>query len=555
MDLMGNGRSALIAFQRALVTTSHNISNANTEGYTRQEVNFHARSPEYTSGSYLGSGVETGAVKRVYDAYLTDTLNYRTGAHARSQSYFDSARSIDTLFANPETGLSARLQSFFSSWEDLANNPASMASREVVMQESRSLASRVKEIDAELQGFDKTSNKKLTDSINDVNQLARNLSDINKKIKESTRREGDSAPLDLLDQRDLSINKLSKYITVQTTEQGDGTLNVYIGSGQALVIGDQVNRLALANSEFGTDEMTVSFINRDGSSMDITSALEGGHGEISGLVDFRKEMLTRARNDLGRILMSLDELNTIHQEGMTMEGEQGSALFSIGSPTFASSSYNRGEGGFVIDPFSDEPIDLNKLSYDDFLITYRDGVFNVENQRTGEASEWTPGESVGGIALHFDGVADNGDRFLIRPSRGAAQGFDFNLNHAQQLATGSYDADNPDAPWAPGDNTNAKRIVAYQDEGVLDNGNTSVSMAYGNLVGFVGAITSQVSISLDTQKVMLTHARNERDAVSGVNLDEEAANLIRYQQAYQAAAKIISTADTMFQSLLSSITR
>ena len=545
MDLMANGKTALLAFQQALVTTSHNIANVYTEGYTRQEVQFTARVPEGGNTS-VGAGVEVSQVRRAYNEYLTAALRYNTSTHGNAEIYESYAADIDRLFANPDTGLTSQLTSFFNAMETVSNDPTSIPNRQIMVGEMDLLANRIREIDTRLDSFQTSTNREISDAVIAVNTLSSQIAEMNTSIERYTQ-SGANVPNDLYDKRDLLVNQLSKYLRVDVTEQYDGTVNVSAGSGQNLVIGKSFERLGVTNSEYGTGDMRIVYIT-DGGSVDVTDQLASGM--IGGVIEFQKQMLQPAQNEIDRLATIIaDTVNTQHQAGFDLDGNAGAAVFTTVTPSVDPSANNTGTANV-----SAVISDSSQLKANNYVLAYSGGAWKLT--RSSDGSEVTMSGTgtaldpfvVEGVTITVDsGVPQNGDKFLLAPSRNSAAFLDSQITDPRKIAASAI-------AGTVGDNTNAVALAALSNATLVE-GSLTLDVVYQNLVTTNGSKASQAIVTLDAQKVMLTEAQTARDEESGVNLDEEAANLLMYQQAYQAAARVMSVADDMFQSLLSAVGR
>ena len=540
MDLLANGKSALSAFQRALVTTSHNIANVHTEGYTRQEISLKARVAEGPASGGAGSGVEAGSVVRAYDDYLTSRLRSSTSAFEQVEVYQEYTAEVDQLFGNPDTGISSRLTTFFSSIQSLSDNPASIAARQGVIGEAELISGRLNEMDAQLSSLGNAAQKEMTIAVSNINNYAKNIAEINSQIKESSG-DAESVPNDLYDQRDLLVTRISESIGVTTSIQHDGTVNVYMGNGQSLVIGDQAEQLSMSGGEFSSGDVAVSYISDKGP-IDVTNELSGGR--IGGLIDFKKDVLDPARNELGRIAVSLSaEFNAVHTSGLDLNGNAGADFFSSGSPAIAEGATNTGTST-VTATISD----TSQLIASDYILGREAGSW-VLTRLSDDSKQTLVGAgpfNIDGLSINVAGAANDGDRHLIMPTKGLASDISVLVKDPMELAAAGLTG-------GTGNNENALLLAELQTKNVLDNGLTTLDESYAAIVSNVGTLAYQAGINADTYQVLMEHAQVARDEVSGVNLDEEAANLMKYQQAYQAAAKLMSVADNLFQSLLSAV--
>ena len=313
MSVLSTSSSALSAFQQALQTTSHNIANVYTEGYNRQQVNFNARASQTDNPANPGQGVILDRVFRAYDENVVANLRETTSAHAHSETLSDMAKEIDTFFANSETGLSTQVQNFFGTLHDISNDPTSVPVRQVLLGNADILTSRFKDVDNRLSEIEGNVNARLSNGIAEINSFSEQIAEVNSKILDTGG--GNSAPNQLLDLRDHLINQLSEKINVSTVNQQDGTMSVFIGNGQNLVLGSTAQKLALANSRYPGDSMRVEYAK---SSTDITELLSGG--EVGAVLDFNKDLLRPTQNDIGRLAATVStSFNYYHNQGYGLD--------------------------------------------------------------------------------------------------------------------------------------------------------------------------------------------------------------------------------------------
>jgi flagellar hook-associated protein 1 len=627
-NIFATSVSGMIAFQRALATTGHNIANVNTPGYSRQVTEFSAREGQGVRNGYIGSGVQISSIKRVYDQILGSQLQTSTTSHARFESLNELSSRLDSLVANPETGLNAQLQSFFNSVQDIANDPASLPTRQALLGQADSLVLRFAEMDRQFDDLDSEINLRITAAVSDINQLATSIADLNDKIALGAAASG-SPPNDLMDQRDLLIRDLAKLVPVDTVQQSDGAINVFIGNGQSLVVGVDARRLTTVGSEFDPSRLEIAYQNVNGVSL-LDNRLSGG--TLGGMLEFRNNMLDPTRQALGRTAQAVARsFNEQHAAGMDLNGNLGGAFFGIDDPAVTYSSRNSGSGTATANIS-----DLGALTGRDYLLSYDGAAYSLRRADNGQAVAMTGSGTAGdpfvadGLSIVTAGAPAAGDRIKISPTSGGAGSIARTLNDAQSIAMAAptrtlaasgnignaavspsavVDATDPgllntavieftgpstysingagsfaytsgqpitlngssftisgvpaagdqftlEANYgASGDNRNGLKLANVQSVGILDGGTISINASYGQVVASVGSATRQAQVNFEAQGVVLKNAEDAQLAKSGVNLDEEAANLVKYQQAYQAVAQVIGVANTMFDTLINATRR
>jgi len=327
MSLLGIALSGLRASQTGLSTTGHNISNASTEGYSRQRVEFQANKPEYFGGNYIGRGVQASSIQRLQRDWVDTELRSSRTDNAYAQVMAAYAEELDSLFADESTGLEPVLESYLNSAHDVASDPTSMSSRTVMLGDAVSLVERFNSIANQLEEQRALINDQIETSVDEINDYATALAKLNGNIVSASAT--GEAPNDLLDQRSNLLNKLADKIDVSLTTQENGEVNVFIGSGQALVMGSNARELVvehlsgdLVNPDIGIKSPTDGTISR------ITRFISGG--EIGGLLDTRNDLLDRSQNELGLIGLNIaSAYNEQNRLGLDMDGELGQDIFNM----------------------------------------------------------------------------------------------------------------------------------------------------------------------------------------------------------------------------------
>ncbi|MFT4823249.1 MAG: flagellar hook-associated protein 1 FlgK [Halioglobus sp.] len=636
-DLLNLGTSALLSLQQAITTTGHNISNANTDGFSRQRVNFGTLPPQFLGGSYMGTGVGVDSVERFYDQFLTSDVRSRTSSQSGFQTTYNLASRLDGLLADPAVGLGPVLSDFFNSVQDVANNPGSLPERQVLLGEAQSLANRFQYLDTAFRDLDSELNARIEASVGEINALSVSIADLNRQVVQATASASGQQPNDLLDARDELINQLSEKIGVSTVLQSDGAVNVTIGNGQSLVVGFSTQQLQTGDDPLDATQVVVGIAGPGGRVTDLSRFFSGG--ELGALLDFREQQLDPARNQLGLVATGISAtFNEQHKLGLDLNGQPGGDFFAPLEATTAASPGNSG-----LSSITATISDVTALTPDDYTVRYDGSQWTLTNLSTGAGQTGAGPFSIDGLTINVAGAPANGDSFIIQPTRQGATGFAVVLNGPADFAaasplrsqealtnTGSATVDklnvtnvsglplagqinltfNPNALGAgipgfditgiaggplaydpsiqsngatlslagfdfevsgtpqpgdvlsvennangSGDNRNALGLSALQSARDLLGGTASYQDAYGSLVADIAVQTRQAETGSATENVLLAQAIGARESVSGVNLDEEAANLIRFQQAYQAAAQMISVADELFQTLLNATRR
>jgi len=613
-DILSTGVSGLLAFQRGLDTTSHNIANVSTPGYSRQTVQLQAREPEPYGSGWVGRGVDVASIRRNYNDVLALQVRNSSSAFSQLDSFATDAESISNLFSDSSTGLSATLQNFTNSVQGVANAPTSLASRQVLLSQAQSLVDRLKSYTGQLDQMNAGINANLENEVNAINSDASAIANLNTQIAAGLSQTG-QPPNDLLDKRDTLLNDLSSHVGVNVVSQTDGTVSVFIGTGEPLVLSGTAAKLTTQRDGYNSSELGISFTNPAGN-VDVSSNLTGG--TIGGLLQVRSQMLDPAINQLGKIAaIVVQTVNAQHQSGTDLNGNPGQPLFSIGGPVVLPATTNAVGGSLTV-----TTTNAAQLTGEDYVLEYKSGAWSLRDSNSGAsvalagAGTLASPFTANGLSIVVNGTPTANDHYLIRPTAASVQGMGVLISDPNAVAAASpvrasagtansggasiaslkvTSSTNPalqtpatiqftsattytingggSNTYTPGSPITANGwslsltgtpatgdqfSVGSNANGSGDNSNalaianslSSANSQIGAFVGQIGVQTSQAQSGRDAQSSIHDENVSALDSVSGVNLDEEAANMLQYQQAYQAAAQVIRVTQTMFQSLL-----
>lgn len=536
MSLFSIGLSGLNAAQNALYATSNNISNVYTPGYNRELVLLGERG--------VGNGVQVNDIQRQFDQYVAGQLNQSTSNASALQAYETQVSQIDNLLADQEAGLAPLIQNFFSSLEDLAGAPSDPSSRQGVIGSADTLSAQFRSFQQYLDDMQNGINGQISDEITQINNTAEQIANLNREIALAKAKQGE-APNALLNQRDQLVAELSERIDVKLSVQESGTYNLSIGNGQPLVAGTRSFELEAVESKTDPSRLVVGYHDSAGNLVELKSKNIQG-GSLGGLLNFREETLDKTQNELGRLAVSLAQaFNEQHRDGVDLNGDAGGDLFAIGSPRLYSHADNTGTATLSV-AFGD----AEGLTTSDYTVTVVDpatGEFAITRNDNGETVNATLDAnnqlSFGGVVVTIDDptqLAAN-DRFEVQPTRYAAGGMEMLIRDTAEIAAGSA--------AGSGNNENALALQELQNQSLV-SGNATFSQAYASLVGDVGNRTNIVKVNLAAQQGLQEQLSAVQQSVSGVDLNEEAANLIRFQQYFQANAKVIEVGSTVLDSIL-----
>ena len=549
--IISTGLSGLLASQSALGTISNNIANVNTDGYSRQRVELSANLPQFTGAGYIGQGVNVATVSRVYDQFINNQLTASTSAFGEANTLSTLASQVDNITSNEATGLSSGLKSFFSAANGVANNPTSLPARQVMLTEASSLSQQFNRLSSQFDAMRNQTNGEMQSTVDDINALAKNIAELNGKIAVVATNSLDSQkPNDLLDQRDALINKLAQKVSVSAIHQQNGSIDLVIGKGQALVLGTSTAKLSLVGSANDPSHKDVLL---DGHN--VGKDINGG--ELSGAIKFRDQVLDPAQQQLGLVAAGVTvQFNALHTTGFDLNGNAGTNMFSLGTPALnVPVIANPANVGSIAASYN--PSTLGQLTPSDYNLSYDGSTFSLTRLSDNTVTTFAgpPPTTIAGpgFSIATGATVAANDSFLIRPTYNAAQNMTTLISDPTKIAA----AGTTGGPGSPisGDNTVALGLASLENNPVLLGGKSTFSNAYGQLVSQVGTLTSSAKVSSSAQQALLNQANQSRESLAGVNLDEEAANMLKYQQSYQAAAKVVSIASSLFDTLIGAINR
>lgn len=536
MSILSIGVSGLSTAQTVLTTTSNNITNVYTPGYNRQLTRI--------SEGLVGGGVAVDGIERQFNRFVAGQLNRSSGVTSALTAYQGQVGQVDNLLADREAGLAPLMSSFFSSLQKVSAAPADPAARQAALGSAQTLGGQFRSFGGYLDGMQSSINSQIKDEVGRINNSAAQIARLNREINLAQAKTGE-APNALLDQRDQLVADISGRIDARLTVQDGGAYNLSLANGMSLVSGTSSFSLEATRSSSDSSRMVVGYRDAAGNLLEF-SETAFKEGTLGGLMSFRREVLDRTQNQLGQLAATLAQsFNQQHAQGVDLNGAAGGDFFSVGQPQAFSNGNNRGDASLRVGY-----ADAAALTASDYDVSWsaQQG-YSVVRRDTGSAVDAGYDSasgtlSFGGVSVKISGTPADGDRFLVQPTRRAASGMAVAISDPAQIAAGSADGSS-----GTGDNRNMLALQALQT-GQLVGGESTFSQGYATLVGDIGSSASITGINLTAQQGLNEQLRALQQSDSGVNLDEEAANLVRYQQFYQANAKIIEIGSSVINTLL-----
>jgi len=647
-----------------LQTTSKNIANVNTEGYVRERTEF---------TTMIDNQVGRGETYRLLNEFAQKQLNRDTSNKAFFDQFVTEASRVDSLFSEESNSLSTSINSFFNNVQESLNQPSSRVARSLVMTDAQNLIDQMDRLSSIVVDQKAVVNEQLEIFSDEANNLIQNISDLNTKIAAVHGTDRESVSSGLYNERDKAIRDLYELIDIETLDGNNGEKQVYLGSGQALVMQSGTFNLFSFSGDPDPNFKELKLDVNGGKAVPLEVDVSKLKGKIGGLLAFRDDILVPAQNQLGQMGLALaDAFNQQNRLGMDANGEIGGDIFAI--PTVDAFSYQANTGSSTMTA-TVEPGKGSELPASDFIVTYTSattveiqaidnkgepiGTASTANVTAGviDSSTITGGEAFG-LQLNVSGTANAGDQFMVKLNSQAATTLELATERPEDLALASpirtqNDINNTgDANISPGTVTDianstgitvgpppslansditlvktananeyqitdgngtstftitppAENILAqagapydsygfdFNIEGTPATGDTftlefntggfddnrnglllaglqtgdlvrqnveasstadnhkTFNQAYSGIVTDIGVVTSQAQTNGAAFTALADQSEAWYESLSGVNLDEEAANLLRFQQSYAASAQVLATARTIFDTLLS----
>ena len=429
------GVTGLNAAQIGLVTTSHNIANASTPGYSRQVIHQINNTPLFTGSGFIGTGTSVETIRRVYNEFLSAQVLAADTAAAELEMYAGQISQIDNILADPSAGLSPALTQFFAAVSDVTTDPASIPARQALVSAGQTLAARFQSLDQQLGSLSAGVNTQLSAEVTSINSLVRQIADINQRIIIAEGAGPGQPANDLYDQRDQLVADLNKKIKVTVLQETDGSYSLFFGTGQPLVVGTLTYSLVAQPSQEDLSRLEIGLKSASGDVVNLPDSLISG-GSLGGMIGFRSGTLDEALNALGTIAASVvNTVNTQHALGIDLQGNAGGAFFKPLAPTMLAAPGNTGTGKLgAVQTTSDYRIEFNGTEFavtrlsDNRRTTHPALPINIDGLR------FTL--STGNLA----GTAAQPDVFIVRPGLENAQrvvALAGNPGSAQIASTGS----------------------------------------------------------------------------------------------------------------------
>ena len=556
--------SALQAQQRALDTTGHNIANANTEGYSRQRAELSTARP-YTSpgmnmpttAGQVGQGVQVDNINRLRDDFIDGQIRRESQAGGYWDKMSEGLNRLELIYNEPsDNNLSNSLNEFWGSLQELSNDPQDSAIRSTVRQRAVTLTDTFHSLHDQMAEFKSSINNDVHATVDEVNSIIERIGDINKEIVHI--KGSGQQPNDLLDTRDKLFDQLNEKVDARGQTDSRGNLDISIG-GVKVVSGSSTNQLEIREDPDNNYQDTIHYSN-------IGKEIQVERGELKGLLEVRDEVIPGQLTELDTIAREMAEhFNQIHSTGYDLDGEQGGDFFEIPDEASGESPAQLIEvSQDIMDStrriaagnYSDNPrvAEVNDPGTGDSPYRYRirterpdeDGNvnFTIAEMEGDEIINEFSGEGVIGESFRLDG--DDTDNIEF----GDDGAFSGGVEDARITLKSRGEA-NITLSTAEGSGENASALArALNDDQLEGLDNTSVNKYFQGVISSLGVDGQRADQMVENSDLLKEQLTNRRQAISGVSLDEELSNMIKFQQAYGAAANIITTQQQNMDTLL-----
>ncbi|WP_241602822.1 flagellar hook-associated protein FlgK [Rosenbergiella nectarea] len=539
-SLINSAMSGLSAAQQLLNSTANNISSYTIAGYNRQITVISEAQNTYSGNSWYGNGAIVNGVQRQYDALIDSQLRNASAKNSAQSAHYTQLSAIDKQMSLEGGTLNDGLEAFFDTLQNVVNNAADPAARQAVMSQAAALTNQFTSTQTMLDQQQRDINTQLQSTVSAINSYTQQLATLNQRIAQLSQ-SGD-APNNLLDQRDQLVRELNDQVGVTVAMQ-DGNMTVSIANGFTLVSGTKSYALEAIPSNANPDQLTIGYQDKVAGKVELPEKLLKT-GKIGGLLAFRHDELNQLQNRLGQLTLAFSSaMNSVQQQGYDLNGQQGEAMFTIGQPTVKQNQLNKGDA-----TLSATFTDPQQVQASDYRVAFKEGSWQVTRLSDNSPVNATLSEdgstlSFDGLELSVTGTPTEGDSFLLQPVNQITHQFSLNFSDPNKLAAAEDLS-------GESDNRNVQKMLDLQSQKWV-GGTQTFSQTWSSAVSFVGTQTQAYGNALNVSENIITQLTARQQAVSGVNLDEEYANLTQYQQYYIANTQVLNTASALFDALIS----
>lgn len=599
-NIISTGVSGLNAAKVGLAVTSHNVSNVGTKNYNKQHLEQAASQPYKDSFGFVGTGVQLTQILRDYNSFLDREVLNAQSSNNFYTSQLALLKQIDDVLGDPKIGLNQAIQDVFSSLQTLSNTPSEQPARQAALGMFQLMTAKFKALDSRFAEIQAGINTQLGSAVGSINELARQIASLNQQILAASAGSELLKPNDLMDKRDLAVQELNKLIKADKLVQSDGRYSIFIGNGQSLVLGNSVIELSTQTDPTDPRNVHLVAINPNGAPPTPIPDQYLVGGDVGGWLAVRNGPLAQTQKQLGDLAIDLTTAFNYQQDlGLDLNGLPGAPIFTdltsyatkpdqaivnmallLGDPAGLACASNMLAG-----PVTDLNLPPNalNLSVSNIVATLpgnygwpdpatapgmllphpSKNIISIDVTRDASAGTFEAKINGGSrdqetVDVVADPVLLNTFKLVTRGAHPEDIGISFTLSGQPQPSMQFAITKNVAGPaFGMGNADNLFQMLQLQTKPLVDNtrngGVTSLQTfqtAYAKTVSYVGSVTNDTKLASEASALLLKENVLARSNYSGVNLDEEAANLLRYQQAYIAAGKVIEVANATFNQVL-----
>ncbi|MBG2803140.1 flagellar hook-associated protein FlgK [Proteus sp. WDL240414] len=541
-SLINTAMSGLNAAQAAMSTVSNNIANQNVKWYNRQMTVFNENSGTMTGNGYIGNGVNVSRIHREYNEFLAGQMNRAMAKQSALNSYTQNISQINDLLADKGNDVSSAIDEFFTSLPNVTNNAEDNPARTTVIGKAEAMVNMFAKADQSLRDLEKDINSQVTNTSKNINEYTKQIAKLNNEISRAKGFNG-AEPNDLLDQRDRLVQELNTLVDVQVTQQDGGFVNVTFANGLPLVSGTRAYEVSAIPSNKNSERLVIGYSNGIDEVREVDAKRIKG-GELGGAYRSREEVLDPSRNQLNQLALVLgDQFNKQHEQGFDLNGDKGEKFFDLGGAHVMTNGKNKGNATFDV-----KYTDTKEVKAADYTVKYDGSNWNVTvepgGRKVAATFDATKQElTFEGMNIKVNGTAQKDDSIVVQSVGNVIAGMKVAVTDPSKIAAAG--ADNT----GPSDNENMKKLFELPDQKIID-GKTTIAGGYGSLISMVGNKVNTAQVDFDAQVSITKSIVEQQQSVSGVNLDEEYGEMYRIQEYYMANAKVIQTANSMFDAIM-----
>ena len=537
--IFDSAKSALFASQSALNVISNNVANINTPGYSRHEIILELASPVQVRGDFIGRGVQSAGIRRHYDKFLHLQIIGQNQSFGRSYSLDQGLQSVEQVFNEArDLGLANFMKDYFNAWHDVSANPEGLPERTALLQKTKTLIQTAKQMETDILNTMRYINSDIDNVVEEVNTITSKIAVLNEKVSVLEAGLSEYKASYFRDQRDMLLNELAELMEYTWFEQSDGQITMLVG-GKGIVNSSESYDLSTQLDLEGKKRLYLQGI-------DATSAFS--EGKLGGHLAVRDDIESTPLVNLRKLIASVvKETNLLHNTGYGIDGSTGNDYFD----PLQLYNLEKSLGGYIS---SSGITSISSLTLDEYDINFTSATsYEVYNRRTSalvtSGAGFSGGDTISfdGIDVTIDGTLVADDSFLISPLRGMIENLDVALTDPQQVAAAASD---PLTASGPGDNINAFNIAGLSSNTISNLSGATFQDYYEGIVTSTGTMSKAAADGLTYDDNLRFELEKKRDTMSGVSLDEEAANLIRFQRAYEAAARMMRITDELLETII-----